>query len=172
MKFAATGWALLLIWWGFVSGCGGAESREAVYRMKLETAGEVVVGQASAGLHMIRSYWTIAEYAKASGTDYATAAKEMQTSQTTETLRMMEQNKSEIDRMLEGLQDPPDRYAATLSLLEELYDAYLSIHEFALDPPEEALQDLSRAVSSLEGRLQESKAALDKGLHDAALRQE
>ena len=163
---------MLLLGLSIISGCAGSSSQEEIYRMKIETAGEVVAGQASAGLNMIRSYWTIAEYAKAAGTDYATAAKEMETPQTRETLRMMEQNKSEIDRMLDGLQDPPQRYVEALVLLEELYDAYLSIHEFALDPPADALQDLSQAINNLEGRLQERKAAFDLGLRDAASSQE
>ncbi len=163
---------MLVMGWALAWGCGGSGTQEEIYRMKIETAGEVVARQAAAGINMIRSYWTIAEYAKAAGTDYATAAKEMATSQTEETLRMMEQNKSEIDLMLNGLQDPPGKYVEALVLLEELYDAYLSIHEFAQKPPAEALQDLGQAISSLEDRLLEQKAALDKGLRDAAQQRE
>ena len=79
-------WAALIL----LAGCGGGKQRTEAYQLRIESAAELVAGQASACLTQIRSYWAVAEYAKASDMSFEEAAREMQTGQTRQNLRMME----------------------------------------------------------------------------------
>jgi len=158
----------LLACLGLMAGCGGGTQQTRAYQIKIESVGEVVAQQASACLSQIRSYWAVAEYAKAAEMDFEAAAKEMQTGQTQQNLRTMEEMKGRIDGLLEGLRDPPEEFAEALSLLEDLYSAYVNIHEFALKPTGD-MGKLAETIAAMEEDLFEKKAALDRVLSAAVV---
>jgi hypothetical protein len=154
---------------GLTAGCGGGPQQTRAYQVRIESAGELVAGQASACLSQIRSYWAVAEYAKAADMDFDSAAREMQTGQTRENLRTMGEMKARIDGLMEGLQEPPEEFADALPLLEDLYAAYVKIHEFALKPTGD-MGKLAETIAAMEGDLFEKKAALDRSLAAVVVR--
>jgi len=153
----------LLACFALLTGCGGGAQQTQAYQIRIESAAEIVAGQASACLNQIRSYWAVAEYAKASDMSFEEAAKEMQTGQTQQNLRTMEEMKARIDGLLEGLHDPPDEFAGALPLLEELYASYVDIHGFALKPSGD-MGKLAETIAAMEDELFAKRAALDSAL--------
>ena len=159
----------LFVGFAILVGCGGGAQQTQTYQIRIESAAEIVAGQASACLNQIRSYWAVAEYAKASEMSFEEAAKEMQTGQTRRNLRTMEEMKARIDGLLEGLHDPPDEFADALPLMEELYTSYLDIHGFALKPSGD-MGKLAETIEAMEADLFGKKAALDRELAAAVMR--
>lgn len=164
-------WGVSLVaFLALLGGCGGGGPQQAqAYQIRFESAGEIIAGQASACLNQIRSYWAVAEYAKAADMDFEEAAREMQTGQTRQNLRTMEEMKAKIDGLMEGLSEPPKEFTEILPLLEELYASYVDIHGFALEPSGD-MGKLAESISALEEDLFDKKASLDRELAIAVLR--
>ncbi len=163
-------WGSLLICLGFVlAACGSGVQDTQVYKIKIEKAGEIVVGQAQGCLSQLRSYWTIAEYARVSGMDYATAAREMGGGQASQNLQMMREAKVQIDQLMEGMSEPPEIYRDAFTRLEELYTAYVKVHDFALNPPED-MQDLNERISEMQNDLYQKKTDFDDSLLGLSLK--
>jgi hypothetical protein len=151
-------------------GCGGGAPQQVqAYRIKIESAAEILAGQASACLNQIRSYGAVAEYAKVTDLSFEEAAREMQTGQTQQNLSTMRDMKARIDGLMDGLREPPKAYAEALPLLEELYAAYGEIHELALEPSGH-MEKLAETISAMEAGLQATAAALNQELAAAALK--
>lgn len=155
--------AALLACLGFMAACGGGPRQTRAYQVRIESAGELVAGQATACLNQIRSYWAVAEYAKAAEMDFESAAKEMQTGQTRENLRTMGEMKARIDGLMEGLREPPEEFVDALPLLDDLYAVYVDIHEFALKPSGD-MGKLAETIAAMEDDLFQKKAILDRAL--------
>jgi hypothetical protein len=95
--------AALLACLGLLAFCSGGPQQTRAYQVRIESAGELLTGQASACLSQIRAYWAVAEYAKAAEMDFESAAKEMNTGQTRENLRTMGEMKARLDRVLSAV---------------------------------------------------------------------
>ena len=88
---------------GLLVFCGGGLQQKRAYQVGSSPQGNFFTGQASACLSQIRSYWAVAEYAKAVEMDFESAAKEMNTGQTRENLRTMEEMKATLDSVLSAV---------------------------------------------------------------------
>ncbi len=154
---------------GVLFACGSGGQDIQAYKVKIERSGEIVVGQAQGCLSQIRSYWAIAEYARVSNMDFATAAREMGGGQTSQNLQMMREAKVQIDQLLEGMSDPPEVYQDAYARLQDLYKAYVRIHVFALKPPAD-MQDLNEHITEMQSDLFQKKTDLDDSLLGISLR--
>jgi hypothetical protein len=163
-------WGSLLICMGLVlAACGSGGQNIQAYKIKIERAGEIVVGQAQGCLSQIRAYWAVAEYARVSNMDFATAAREMGGGQTAENLQMMREAKIQIDQLLEGMSEPPEPFEEAFARLEDLYTAYMRIHDFALKPPAD-MQDLNEQITEMQSGLFQKKTDFDDSLLGISLR--
>ena len=163
-------WGSLLICTGLVlAACGSGGQNIQAYKIKIERAGEIVVGQAQGCLSQIRAYWAVAEYARVSDMDFAEAARQMGSGQTSENLQMMREAKVQIDQLLEGMSEPPDSYQEAFTRFQNLYTAYVRIHDFALKPPAD-MQDLNEQITEMQSDLFQKKTDLDDSLLGISLR--
>ncbi len=162
-------WGSIFIVFGMLASCGRGEQDIAVYKIKIERAGEIVLGQAQGCLSQIRSYWAVAEYARVSNMDFAAAVREMGGDQTAVSLQMMRDAKVQIDRLLEGMSEPPEPYEEAFARLEDLYTAYVLIHDFAIKPPAD-MQELNEQITEMQSDLFQRKTDLDYSLLGISLR--
>ena len=156
-------WGCLAVLALLLSGCGagGGAQEKMAYKLRLENTGELVAGQATACISQMRSYWAIAEYAKASEIDFATAARQMQDSQTRANISMMRSMKSELDGRLEGLSEHPPEFEDAFAQLKALYEVYTEIHTFVTDPPKD-MSDIDATIRTFQDSLSQAKLAFDR----------
>lgn len=157
-------WGCLAVLALLLSGCGaggGGAQEMAAYKLRLDSTGELVFGQAQACLSQMRSHWAIAEYAKASEIDFATAARQMQDSQTRANLSTMRRMKTDLDGRLERLSEPATEFEDAFRKLEELHDVYTEIHTFVTDPPED-MSNLDSTIRTFQDSLSQAKLAFDR----------
>jgi hypothetical protein len=171
MKNKTRHWGCLTVLTLLLTGCGGGggAQEKLAYQLRLETAGELAAKQAMACLSQMRSYWAIAEYAKASEIDFATAARQMQDSQTRANISMMRSMKSDLDGRLEGLSEPPPEFEEAFPKLEALYAVYTEIHTFVTDPPDD-MSNLDQTIREFQESLSQAKLEFDRALAVVVLR--
>lgn len=140
--------------------CGTKAAEEEKYEIKAMGIGNVIFHQAQACINQSRAYRTAWEYAKVTGMDFDSAAKEILSEDMYSNKQMMLDNKAQIEGMLEELEKPPDKYAEAHKKLKDLYEIYIKLHNLAIEP----LSDLEKhdaSVNDLAAQIIKKKEELD-----------
>jgi uncharacterized protein YdiU (UPF0061 family) len=130
---------------GLFEGCSNRAQERQRYKIKAQSLGKLIAGQAQACVSQSRAYQAVWEYAKVSEMDFETAAAEMLGPETKQDKTMMIEHKTMIENLLEELKDPPSEFEETYRMLGELYEIYVPLHDLAMDP----LDDMEKHMKSV-----------------------
>ena len=160
MKRASVSCVFIVLSLGLFSGCGSRTQELQEYRIKAQSLGELISGQASACVSQSKAYQAVWEYAKVSEMDFETAAAQILGPETEQNKDTMVEHKAMIEDLLEELREPPSSYEETYKKLEELYGIYVQLHDLAMDPLDD-MEKHMKSVNELADRMAAKTRELD-----------
>jgi hypothetical protein len=160
MKRAFVSFVFISFVLGLFSGCSSRSRETEEYKIKAQSLGKLISGQASACVSQSKAYQAVWEYAKVSDMDFDTAAAQMLGPETEQNKATMMEHKVMIEDLLEELKEPPSSFDEAYRKLEELYDIYIQLHDLAMDPLDD-MEKHMRSVNELADRMAAKMRELD-----------
>lgn len=114
--------------------CQNRGKEEAMYALRLEEVGDVILVQSSACLDQSKAYTAVWEYARVTGEDFDSAAQHILGPARAKAKGQFIQNKKKIEDLLQNVENPPEKYKPAHEKLFEMYNIYVKLHDLALKP--------------------------------------
>ena len=129
---------IICIWLGCVFwlgvGCKNKAKEEAIYSFRVGEIANVILTMSSGCISQVKAYSAVWEYAKVTGEDFDSAAREILGPARAETKGQFMLNKMNIDDFLHKVENPPDKYKSSHEKLLEMYDIYIKLNDLSLKP--------------------------------------
>jgi hypothetical protein len=114
--------------------CQNKGNKDAMYALRVEELGDVILVQSSACLNQSKAYTAVWEYAKVTGEDFDSAARHILGPARAEAKGQFTQNKMNIDGLLQKVVNPPETHKLAHKKLIEVYSIYVKLHDLTLKP--------------------------------------
>jgi len=134
MRWHAIIFVLFLCMFFLTVNCQNKGKKEEMYTQRVSDLSEVILTQSSACLSQSKAYTAVWEYAKATGVDFDTAARDILGPERVKALDRFAQNKMMILDFLEKIKNPPERYRSSHEKLLEMVDLYILLNDMAVKP--------------------------------------
>jgi hypothetical protein len=127
--------SILLLCFLFLNlSCQNKGKEEAMYALRVGEIGDVILVQSSACLNQSKAYTAVWEYAKVTGEDFDSAARQILEPTRTEAKGQFALIKMNIDDLLQKIENPPEKYKTPHEKLLEMYGLYVKLNDLALKP--------------------------------------
>jgi len=114
--------------------CENKGKEENMYALRVGEIGDVILIQSSACLNQSKAYTAVWEYAKVTGEDFNSAARQILGPARAEAKGQFMESKMMIDELLQKAKDPPEKHKFSYEKLLEMYGLYVKLQDLALEP--------------------------------------